>query len=221
MDNTSSIIKERLPLTGVSQSEIANMINVSPAQLTQYLNGNSSLNKDSLDKLLKIVGINLNVYSNRLILAKTVAEKLNGFSSDELVKMSKEEMINYTNIQQIRFYQDFTSEELKEIIDTMAYDYEDTFSFFKSLVVFYKESGNKENVTHTLTKNTWVKLAAIAASGILVGGIIGNITKGLILGKTIGNTITFNAMNKLPSLKNNLLSGFVDLAISMAKNKKQ
>lgn len=39
MDITSEIIKERLPLTGISQSEIAKMINVSPAQLTQYLMG--------------------------------------------------------------------------------------------------------------------------------------------------------------------------------------
>ena len=34
----------------------------------------------------------------------------------------------------------------------MVFDYEDTFSYFKSLVLFYKEAGQKDNYTHTLTK---------------------------------------------------------------------
>ena len=199
MDITSEIIKERLPLTGISQSEIAKMINVSPAQLTQYLNGNSSLNKDSLDKLIKLVGI----------------------TSKELVNMSKLDMICLTGLKQIRFYQEFSEDELNEIVETMVFDYEDTFSYFKSLVLFYKEAGQKDNYTHTLTKNTWMKLASMAASGVLVGGIIGNITKGLLLSTAIGSSITFNAMRKSPLLNNNLLSGFVDLAMTMAKKTKK
>jgi transcriptional regulator with XRE-family HTH domain len=177
MDITSEIIRERLPLTGISQSEIAKMINVSPAQLTQYLNGNSSLNKDSLDKLIKLVGINLVVYKNRLSLAKEVATKLAGVTAEELVNMSKLDMIRLTGFKQIRFYPEFSKDELNEILETMAFDYEDTFSYFKSQVLFYKEAGEKENYTHTVTKNTWMKLADIASRGVLVGGIIGSITK--------------------------------------------
>ena len=149
MDITSEIIKERLPLTGISQSEIAKMINVSPAQLTQYLNGNSSLNKDSLDKLIKLVGINLNIYRNRLSLAKEAATKLAGVTSKELVNMSKLDMICLTGLKQIRFYQEFSEDELNEIVETMVFDYEDTFSYFKSLVLFYKEAGQKDNYNHT------------------------------------------------------------------------
>lgn len=87
--------------------------------------------------------------------------------------------------------------------------------------MFYKEAGQKDNYTHTLTKNTWMKLASMAASGVLVGGIIGNITKGLLLSTAIGSSITFNAMRKSPLLNNNLLSGFVDLAMTMAKKTKK
>ena len=221
MDITSEIIKERLPLTGISQSEIAKMINVSPAQLTQYLNGNSSLNKDSLDKLIKLVGINLNIYRNRLSLAKEAATKLAGVTSKELVNMSKLDMICLTGLKQIRFYQEFSEDELNEIVETMVFDYEDTFSYFKSLVLFYKEAGQKDNYTHTLTNKTWMKHASMAASGGLVGGIIGNITKGLLLSTAIGSSITFNAMRKSPLLNNNLLSGFVDLAMTMAKKTKK
>lgn len=221
MDITSEIIRERLPLTGTSQSEIAKMINVSPAQLTQYLNGNSSLNKDSLDKLIKLVGINLVVYKNRLSLAKEVAKKLAGVTAEELVNMSKLDMVRLTGFKQIGFYPEFSKEELNEIVETMAFDYEDTFSYFKSLVLFYKEAGEKENYTHTVTKNTWMKLAVMAAGGLLVGGVIGGIARGLILGSAaIGSAITFNAMKTNDRLNNNFLSGFVDLAMTMAKKTK-
>lgn len=66
-----------------------------------------------------------------------------------------------------------------------------------------------------------MKLASMAASGVLVGGIIGNITKGLLLSTAIGSSITFNAMRKSPLLNNNLLSGFVDLAMTMAKKQRK
>jgi transcriptional regulator with XRE-family HTH domain len=218
MELLSQTIKERIPLTGISQAEIAKIIKVSPAQLTQYLNGNSSLNKDSLDTLLKTVGINHQIYSNRLKFAKEVAIKLKKFDSKAIINMDKEQMIKETGIEQIKYFPDFTKSEMKEIVEKSFFDYEDTFGYLKTLVLFYKGVGTDTPTTTSYTKNFWTDLAGLSSAGLISGGIFGRPLPSMLgIVGVIGMTTTFAMMAAYKSLQNNMISAFVDLAIAFSR----
>jgi transcriptional regulator with XRE-family HTH domain len=218
MELLSQTIKERIPLTGISQAEIAKIIKVSPAQLTQYLNGNSSLNKESLDTLLKTVGINHQIYSNRLKFAKEVAIKLKKFDSKAIINMGKDQMIKETGIEQIKYFPDFTESEMKEIVEKSFFDYEDTFGYLKTLVLYYNGVGTDTPSTTTSTKNFWTDIAEFTSGGFIGGGILGYIVPSMFgLGNIIGGAITLAMMGAYKSLQNNMISAFVDLAIAVSR----
>jgi transcriptional regulator with XRE-family HTH domain len=218
MELLSQTIKERIPLTGISQAEIAKIIKVSPAQLTQYLNGNSSLNKESLDTLLKTVGINHQIYSNRLKFAKEVAIKLKKFDSKAIINMGKDQMIKETGIEQIKYFPDFTESEMKEIVEKSFFDYEDTFGYLKTLVLYYKGVGTNTPITTSFTRNFWTGLAGLSSAGVISGGAFDSVAPVMVgPGAFIVWEIAMNMMRTYKSLQNNMISAFVNFAIVFSR----
>ena len=106
------IIKKRLSLSGFSQAELGELIGVTPAQISLFLNGKSSLSHESLEKLLNQMDINLYCYGERLKLAEETAKALKGKKNpEEVIKMGKDEMISLSGIERIKYLTDVQDAE--------------------------------------------------------------------------------------------------------------
>lgn len=106
------IIKQRLTLSGFSQGELAELVGVTPSQISLYLSGKSSLSHETLEKILEQMDINLQCYSKRLKLADKVAKALYGKKTPtEVILLSKNEMIALTDIKEISYLIDVDSSE--------------------------------------------------------------------------------------------------------------
>ena len=107
-----TIIKKRLSLSGFSQGELAELVGITPAQVSLYLSGKSSLSNDSLEKILEQMDINLNCYNKRLELADQVAKVLyRKKTPSEVITMAKDEMVSLTHIKEISYLIDVESSE--------------------------------------------------------------------------------------------------------------
>ena len=129
------IIKKRLSLSGFSQAELGELIGVTPAQMSLYLSGKSSLSHESLEKLLNQMDINLECYDERLKLAEETAKALKGKKTpEEVIRMDKEEMISLSNIERIKYLIDVQdSEEFNAAIGSGLMDADIYYIHFRMI----------------------------------------------------------------------------------------
>ncbi|MBO5016678.1 MAG: helix-turn-helix transcriptional regulator [Bacteroidaceae bacterium] len=169
------IVKQRLVLSGFSQNELAELVGCTPAQISLYLSGKSSLNNELLEKILHQLDINLNVYSNRLDLAKRVAEELVGKKSPaEVVYLSKTEMIQLSGIKEVKYLVDVKSaEEFNEAVNSGLIDADNYYVHFRMIVahILQLKEGeitakrSRQSVTQLNKTTGAVVLGALAAIG--------------------------------------------------------
>lgn len=133
----NSTIKKLIDWLGLSQVQVAGEVELSPSQLSQYLQGNASANKDVLEKLLSIVGINYKVYSNRIKLAEDAAKALlkKNVTVDEVALLSKKEMVEKTSLKAIYGFNDVDRKGLNDIISSKVVDPADTYPYFQAMVI--------------------------------------------------------------------------------------
>lgn len=135
-DMLKDIINERIELSIATQAEIAQSVGTTPAQISLYLRGKASLNNDALENCLTELNINVETYHNRYVLAKEIANilKQQNISSDEILNITRNELIEITNKKELRYLVDVTADELKDIVSSNIIDYESTYPFFRVLV---------------------------------------------------------------------------------------
>ena len=174
------IIKQRLTLSGFSQGELAELVGVTPAQISLYLSGKSSLSHETLEKILEQMDINLQCYSNRLELADRVAKALSGKKSpSEVIVLSKDEMVLLTNIKEISYLVDVeSSEDFNAAISSGIIEADAYYIHFRMIVAHLLQLSEGDVTTKkasqsvsTLNKATGtVLLTGLAALG--VGAVI-------------------------------------------------
>lgn len=194
-----SIIKQRMILAGLTQAKLANMSDCTANQMGIFFKGAGFLSKTSLEKCLNVLGIRLDIFSKRYILAQKAAEKLKGKDQLEILTMPKAKMALVTGIPEIMCLFDVSESELDNIINSGIIDVEVTYPYFKAMVIHMKEIGS--NPTPKKVEMSFSKLASICAAVpalplLGITSIIG-IATGLLLGGKYSNSLLSNALTPL------------------------
>lgn len=145
------LISERIQLSRVKQSELANRLNTSQAKLSQFINSDSEADKtlrtEELNKLFDLLGINTYIYYNRCELAKEVAKKLRRkkLASEEVSRLTKKQMAILVDDERVNVFFDVDEQDFEQIKQSNLIDVESTYLFFNSIVRCYLLAG--ENPT--------------------------------------------------------------------------
>lgn len=225
----NDIIRQLIPFTGMSQNQIAEAVGISKSQLSQYLSGNASANKDVLEKLFCLTGIHLDTYAKRAELATKVAGKLKASGCDrQAVKdMSKEAMAKVSGYPEVDCFFNVTAEQLQAALDSGLIECQTTFPYFKALVLV--AMGVDDNESKQLNakdvNKSWEDMAKTAAIGSAVlpavGAVLGPVLAsgvagvGLMLSGILGS----QAIIKNNNLKGDMTASILELAKSLAKGK--
>lgn len=137
------VIKSRMEVVGLTQAKLSEAVGCTPTQLSLFLKDEASLNRTSLDKCFDILGISLTSISNRIELARRVAELLSSFSIKRIAEMSRTSMIEVTGLKELLALPEVTKEEFEIMISSGIADYESTFQYFKSLVLQFQQLPSK------------------------------------------------------------------------------
>lgn len=136
--NIAEIIQKRLESMGMSQAQFAECVSATPAQMSIFLRGKGTLSIDCLNKSLDLVGINLSLYSERLMRAQEVAKYLIKKNVTSIDNWTKNDLAIFTQQKSISLLFDVKSEEeYVEIEKSGIIDIESTFPYFKALVSYY------------------------------------------------------------------------------------
>lgn len=178
-----NVINKRMELAGLTQSKLAEAIDTSQSQVALFLKGRSSLNKDSLEKCFTLLGINIDIYGARFDLAQEIANhfKEEGYSIEDVIRMSKSTMAKKCNNDEILLLRDVDGEKFDKMLKSKIVDYEETFPHFKSLVIFLMNSSGKrtetaynKNLTELASSKTMVSLLktspVLGALGLFLPG---------------------------------------------------
>lgn len=204
-----NIIKQRLEISGISQGNLAKIVGVTPAQISLFLNGKSSLSLEVLEKVLQELDINLDTYARRLDLAKKVASKLDSkISVEEIIQMDKKEMINMTKEREIAYLIDVNDRKsFDESVKAGLIEPDCYYAHFRMLVAHIHQLG-KDGIT--------TKKASQSVSNLYkVAGTMGMImfTSLALIGFGAVNTLTGNAIG-IAGRKMGVFSSFIALASS-------
>lgn len=157
--NIVEVVKQRLELMGMSQAEFARCASTTPAQMGIFLQGKGSLSTDRLNKSFDLLGIDLSLYSNRINLAKDVADYLLSKNVSSIDNWTKKELAEFTKRRSILFFYDVQSEEeYKELAKSGIFEIECTYQYFKALVSFYLLLNNTTKPTASQAEQALVKL---------------------------------------------------------------
>lgn len=180
----SDVLKDRMEVIGLTQAKLAEAIGCTPTQLSLFFKGEASLNRSALDKCFKILGISFETLSNRIALAKRVADHLKDSSIETVVMMSRTKMMSVTMIPEITAFPEVTKEEFDMMVKSRVADYESTFPYFKAMVLYFKNSPEKQ--TPKTAEKSLIRLASalIAVPVINVFGI------GTAIGAVVGALAT-------------------------------
>lgn len=157
--NIVEVIKKRLELMGMSQAEFARCASTTPAQMGIFLQGKGSLSTDRLNKSFDLLGINLSLYSERINLAKEVADYLLSKNVSSIDNWTKNELAEFAKRRSIIFFYDVQSEEeYNELMKSGIIDIECTYPYFKALVSYYLSLNNTANPTASQAEQALSKL---------------------------------------------------------------
>lgn len=177
------VIADKLKMSGMTQANLARLIETSPTQLGNYLKGQGSLTEKSLNKCFDILEINIERYRNIYQVAQNASEilKKKGCDFEEVIRMSKMELVRITGIEQIKQFEDvYSEEEYEDIIKYNIIDYQSTFPYFKTLVVYFMNTGEK--ITTKSNASTWTLLFGTLALSTVVAGPVGLLASGIRAG---------------------------------------
>lgn len=177
------IIADKLKMSGMTQANLARLIETSPTQLGNYLKGQGSLTEKSLNKCFDILEINIERYRNIYQVAQNASETLKkkGCDFEEVIRMNKMELVRITGIEQIKQFVDvYSEEEYEDIIKYNIIDYQSTFPYFKTLVVYFMNTGEK--ITTKSNASTWTLLFGTLALSTVVAGPVGLLAFGVRAG---------------------------------------
>lgn len=173
----AEIIKERAAMLGVTNSNLAEKADVTPAMISNFLNGKTSLSIGSLEKLLDALDIDLSIYERRREFASKCAEILlqENYDVEEVGKMTMDEL--YEVVEDGRLYQLYDCESEDDFDSSAEADslvsLEATYQYFLAMVLHYMKLKGKvtpKNVENSY-KSLGSSLGLVAAAGLF--GIVG------------------------------------------------
>lgn len=193
------LIKERMQTIGLTQAKLAELSGCTPTQMGLFLKSEASLNRETLDKSLKVLGVDLDINLKRLEVARQAAEKLIDLPIDEIKNMGKHTMVKVTGISEIECLPDPKEVEFEKMVSSGIFDYEGTFPFFKALVLHFRNLCNinstpktVQNSFETITKQIPPAAAGLASAGIaMAAGLMPS-----LIGVAIGALMTSSVYAK-------------------------
>lgn len=199
---------------GLTQAKLAEMSDCTPTQMGLFLKSEASLNRESLDKSLVAVGVNLESGVKRLELAREAAEKLKDLPLEEIRDMGKKTMVALTKIQAIECLPDPTKKEFEMMVESGIVDYEGTFPYFKALVLHFHKMGGANSTPRTVQSalESIAKGLPIAGAGMAISGIAGFMPS--LIGVAIGSMLTSSVYSKAAA---NSWAPFLTIAKSLLK----
>lgn len=213
------LIKERMQVIGMTQAKLAEMVGCTPTQMGLFLKSEASLNRESLDKCLKVVGINLDTDLRRIETARLAASRLADIPLAEIKNMGRHTMARMTQIEALECLPDPNESQFEQMVSSGIIDYEATYPFFKSLVLHFRNIGDSNLTPKTVQTSleTIAKAipfgatgAAVAAGAAVLGGALLPISLvGVAIGSLMGSKVyakaATNAWAPLLSITKGLL----------------
>lgn len=95
-----------------------------------FLKSEASLNRESLDKCLQVLGVDLGINIRRLEIARQAAIKLANFEIDEIKGMGRRTMATTSDIDIIECLPNHNESEFEKMVSSGIIDYDGTFPFF-------------------------------------------------------------------------------------------
>lgn len=190
------LIKERMQTIGLTQAKLAELSGCTPTQMGLFLKSEASLNRETLDKCLKVLGVDLSINLKRLDIARQAAAKLSDIPIDEIKNMGKHTMVKVTGISEIECLPDPNESEFENMISSGIYDYEGTFPFFKSLVLHFRNlckvsptPKTVQNSFETITKQIPLSATGLASAGIVMAAGLMPSLIGVAIGALMTNSV--------------------------------
>ena len=165
-------IRNRMKLTGIPNTKLAELIGSNPAQISLFLKGEgASLKTNTLQRCFDELGIDTSIYTKRYELALDVVSILTkkAYKDNDVVNMTKNEMAKICDKQQIRLFIDADEKKFNDISKYGIIDFESTYPFFQSMVL--QLMGTKGKHTSTSVAQSWGRLAMLVGVLPFVGGI--------------------------------------------------
>lgn len=205
----SELIKKKLMYSSLTQANLAEKIGTSPTQLGLFLKGEgASLPTKTLEKCFDLMEINLRTYSRLCDSALKVASilKSRGDDIEKVLRMNKSEIILLTNAQEIKYLIDITDEkEIDLLRETGIVDYQMTFPYFKSMVVFLMSYDGKTGTrSNPLIKtNIWSNIFGVTAAATTISSGVAAIAGHIIssLGEMIWKDVNKDDNQPLAPLR--------------------
>lgn len=190
-------IKNRMKLTGMTNTQLSSLIDSSQAQLSLFFKGQgASLKIDSLQKCFDELGMDTGIYTRRYDLAIKVAEVLKKkYSVEEVSLFSKEKMARETKLEQINQFIDVDYQGFQKLKETGIVDIESTYPFFRTIVL--QLMGISAQPTKTSVNASLSNIAKAIGFLAPVGLIAGPIGLGIMLGAT---SLTGASLMSLPKI---------------------
>lgn len=196
------LIKERMQVIGLTQARLAELVGCTPTQLGLFLKSEASLNRESLDKCLKVVGINLDVNLKRIETARLAASRLVDFPLSEIKNMGRHTMSKITQIDALDCLPDPNESDFEKMVSSGIIDYEATYPFFKSLVLHFRNLGDNNLTPKTVQTSleTIAKALPLGIKGTAVAGAVlfsGALLPVSLIGVAIGSLMNSKIYSKV------------------------
>lgn len=201
------VIRSRMEVVGITQAKLSEAIGCTPTQLSFFLKDEASLNRIALDKCFDILGISLTSISNRIELARRVAELLSSSQIESIAEMSRARMIQLTGLKELLALPEVTKEEFEMMISSGVADYESTFQYFKSLVLQFRQLPSKITPKAATSSLNFLASSLIAMPFLPflgIGSVIGAAVGALAIRKDSFAKAVNNAWGPLLTLTLNL-----------------
>ena len=191
-------IKNRMKLTGMTNTQLSSLIDSSQAQLSLFFKGEgASLKINSLQKCFDELGIDTGIYTRRYELAIRAAECLKKqFSVEEVSLLSKKEMARITKLEQINQLIEVDFQGFQEIKEAKIIDIESTYPFFRTTVLQLMGTGTQPTKTsvNTSLSNIAKAIGLLAPAGLIAGPI----GLGILLGaNSLVGTLSLMSLPKI------------------------
>lgn len=209
------LIKERMQTIGLTQAKLAELSGCTPTQMGLFLKSEASLNRETLDKCLNVLGVDLNINLKRLDVARQAAEKLLDLPIEEIKNMGKHTMVKVTGVSEIECLPDPNEVEFEKMVSSGIIDYEGTFPFFKSLVLHFHNLNNVNSTPKTVQNSleSIVKKLPVAGAGVaMAAGLMPS-----LIGIAIGALMTSPVYSKAAS---NSWAPFLTITKGLFNNQK-
>lgn len=190
------LIKERMQVIGLTQAKLAEMVCCTPTQMGLFLKSEASLNRESLDKCLKVVGINLDIDLKRTKIARLAASRLSDIPLVEIKNMGRHTMARITKIEAVECLPDPNESEFEKMVSSGIIDYEATYPFFKALVLHFRNVGENnftpktaQNSLESIAKTIPIASAVMAGATMLNGALLPISLIGVAIGSLMNSSV--------------------------------